>query len=539
MMMRILAPLSLHLASLHLAHSWIAVAAEFSRAASGGLVTAIWQGVLLAGLAAVALHLLPRTPAAARFAIWFGVFSLIVALPFRGFFSLAPHAAAATAAHSLPAAHGAWLTFDARWTLAIAAVWALASLVRACTLVAAAFRVRSLWKRATPVDFGGLLPGSRRALVCAQVCTSDDVDRPTVIGFFSPRILIPRWLLEKLTPAELEQVVLHEAGHLGRADDWMNLLQKIALVLFPLNPALAWVERRLCFERELACDERVLRALDGRDSAATGYASCLATLAEYRLQRRGLVHGLALALGALGRESELGRRVRRILAPAATMRPLHSRLVMGGAMLALLFAATGLERCPQVIGFAPVGFKPQLPLQNTEFANAGVAPHLSDGPASGYRAVSLRLAAPPASEWKPAARTISAVTPHAVSLVDRSASQSGITRAHDTLAQLPNTVQLPNTAQLPDADDADVVVTRWSVTAWQGAGGYRMVRTSAVVTRSLASTRSDAPQEPAQRAPRMAPRASARQTAERQLTVQNLSSYAAVPVPGGWLVFQL
>ena len=117
---------------------------------------------------------------------------------------------------------------------------------------------------------------------------SDEVDRPTVIGFFSPKILIPGWLLEKLTAAELEQIVLHEAGHLGRADDWMNLLQKIALVIFPLNPALAWVERRLCFERELAVDERVLQAFAGKPGAAKAYAECLTTLAEYRLGRRGL-----------------------------------------------------------------------------------------------------------------------------------------------------------------------------------------------------------------------------------------------------------
>ena len=49
--------------------------------------------------------------------------------------------------------------------------------------------------------------------------------------------------------------MLHEAGHLRRRDDWMNLLQKVGLVLLPLNPVLMWIERRLCLERELACDE--------------------------------------------------------------------------------------------------------------------------------------------------------------------------------------------------------------------------------------------------------------------------------------------
>jgi hypothetical protein len=311
-----------------------------------------------------------------RFAIWFGVF-LVVRRCRR--FRCGLHA-------GTTGGRSAWIVVDERWCLAIAAVWLAASLVRAGTLVAAALRVRALWKRAAmelagadslhptvhdeavkdgapgtesplrgedpglkPGDLWGALPraearcysgGQRRA----QICTSDEVDRPTVIGFFSPKILIPEWLLEKLSPAELEQIVLHESGHLGRADDWMNLLQKIALVVFPLNPALAWVERRLCFERELAVDERVLRAT----GAPKAYAACLATLAEYRLGRRAL----ALALGALGRESELGRRVGRILRRGERMKPLHAKLVLGGAMLGLLVAASGFERCPQVVSFS-------------------------------------------------------------------------------------------------------------------------------------------------------------------------------------------
>jgi beta-lactamase regulating signal transducer with metallopeptidase domain len=66
-----------------------------------------------------------------------------------------------------------------------------------------------------------------------------------VFGFLHPRILIPPALLERLTSPELQQVVLHEMEHLRRRDDWTNLLQKMGLVLFPLNPVLLWVERRL------------------------------------------------------------------------------------------------------------------------------------------------------------------------------------------------------------------------------------------------------------------------------------------------------
>jgi hypothetical protein len=219
------------------AHGWMV---DLSQAATASLIAAVWQGILLAAAAGLGLRLLPKTPAAVRFAIWFGVFLVVTGLPV---IALWPHAASGAGAGG----HGAWLTLDIRWSLVIAAVWAVASLLRAGTLAMAAFRVRALWRRATPV---GTSYRSRRAgarelpdapglLRRAQICASDEVDRPTVIGFFAPKILIPGWLLEKLSPAELEQIVLHEAGHLGRADDWMNLLQKIALAIFPLNPALA------------------------------------------------------------------------------------------------------------------------------------------------------------------------------------------------------------------------------------------------------------------------------------------------------------
>jgi len=497
--------------------------ADLSRAASGGLVAAIWQGVLLAGLAALALHLLPRTPAAVRFAVWFAVFLLVAALPFV---SLNAHAAAAAQAGS----HAAWFTVDARWTLAIVAVWALASLVRTGTLIAAAVRVRTLWRRATPLQDAAPAAGSRHA----QVCTSNDVDRPTVIGFFSPKILIPTWLLEKLTPAELEQVVLHEAGHLGRADDWMNLLQKIALVVFPLNPALAWVERRLCFERELACDERVLHALRERASATTGYASCLATLAEYRLERRGrvvreAVRNLALALGALGRESELGRRVGRILRPAAQMRPLHARLVMGGAMLGLLVAATGLEHCPRLVAFA----SPQTAISAQAVAQAAFASPRA--PRSQAVNVSLRLPAERAQTWKAVGeKTVADAAPQIQMMTAAKTPAAGgensaaaerynrsvTARALSVSPATPAVVEVRAHVAREASPDAGYVVTRWVVTTWQSSDGSRMVQTSAEISNSAA-----------------APQQSRRQHSTD--FTQEASPYAAVPVPGGWLIFQL
>ena len=180
----------------------------------------------------------------------------------------------------------------------------------------------------------------------AELCTSEEVERPSVFGFFHPRILLPPSLKERLTEAELRQVVIHEMEHLRRGDDWTNLLQKIALMLFPLNPALLWVERRLCAERELACDDSVLRSSYGRKA----YAICLTRLAEYSMLRRSL----SLVLGAWERQSELVRRVHRILRrPNERMSARRSVLLTACLIAGVLAGTAGLARSPQLVSFVP------------------------------------------------------------------------------------------------------------------------------------------------------------------------------------------
>ena len=495
------------------------VLTDLSKAATGSLVAAVWQGLLMAGAAAIGLKLLPKTPAAVRFAIWFGVFLLLTVLPIVALWP--GHPASVVAASG--SGHSAWLVLDERWCVAIATLWALASLIRAFTLLVAAFRVRALWTRATPLSTEIWAGSDAHSDACkeprrAQVCVSNEVDRPTVIGFLSPKILIPAWLLEKLTPAELEQVVLHEAGHLRRADDWMNLIQKIALVLFPLNPVLAWVERRLCFERELAVDERVLQAFGGKTGAATAYAECLANLAEYRLERRGFA--LMLVIGLLGRQSELGKRIVRLLEHREPMRPAQARLLMGGAMLVLLTAATGLEHCPQLVGFSaaqPIGSREPA----TEVA---AARHLVT-PRSPLRAVDLRATVATGQEWKttgdaspqlaksPETKLIHALahpvhklrkTTHGAVAVE--ARQPGIPQPDQMVETVSSARQV--------VGDGQVVIMRWVTVTSVGQQKTRAVQT---IQKSRTDFDSQQEQQPAPPVP----------------------SYAAVPVQGGWLVFQL
>ena len=319
-----------------------------SGVAASAFVSGIWQGIVLAAGVWLSLRLVPKTTAATRFLIWSAVFVVLALLPLLH--TVTPGAAAALSGHPAGALVHA-VHVDVRWSFAIAALWALFSVVRAVRLAVSALRLRKIWKRATPVTIGessGLLQSgvlaSEARLRGAQLCTSTDVDCPSVIGFFAPRVLIPVDLFERLTAPELEQIVLHEVGHLRRADDWINLLQKIGLVLFPLNPALMWIERHLCFERELACDDSVLQLT----KAPKAYATCLTTLAERRLDRRAA----ALSLGAWERQSELSRRVYSILRRGERMGRTQTRVVFSVLVLGLLAGATELSRCPQLVSFS-------------------------------------------------------------------------------------------------------------------------------------------------------------------------------------------
>jgi len=324
---------------------------HISQGAAALFVSSLWQGCLLAGCVAICLRLAPRTSASVRFAIWSATFFVLVGLPVWSFLTNAPiHTFAHTSAPPLSAAQPMGyppMQLDFRWSVAILALWALASLYRAINLAVHILRLRKLWKRATPVAVEPLaLPDGRRG--GAQICSTRDLDRPSVIGFLAPRILIPDWLLSSLAPKELEQILLHETGHLQRRDDWTNLLQKLSLVLFPLNPALVWTERRLCAEREIACDEHVVQATH----APRAYATCLTRLAERNLTRRQQALSLgALSLGAWQRRPELVTRVHRILAQRQSLAPAAAWLLASVLVLGVLTGATQLAHAPQMVEF--------------------------------------------------------------------------------------------------------------------------------------------------------------------------------------------
>lgn len=453
-----------HAASFHAASLMGAMAASM-------LLSAIWEGAILAGCVYVCLRMFPGFSAAARSVVWMNVFLMLILLHFLPLLWI--RGTGAENGHSAP------LHLGLIWSVVIAGVWAALSLLRAAQLVSSAFRLRRMARRATPVPVDGELSALLRIQArgmkagrTAEVCISDEVQRPSVFGFFHPRILMPPGLMERLTAAEVRQVVLHEMEHLRRADDWTNLAQKIALVIFPLNLALLWVEHRLCAERELACDDSVLRSMSGRKA----YAVCLTRLAEHSMLRRGV----SLALGAWERQSELVRRVHRILrSPSETMSRRRTIALAGTVIAGVLVCAAGLARSPQLVSFtAPVQTEAQ------------------DLPAPDFRTASPERFGMPAHAQL--AKAVMPERPLQSSLVAKPAN------AAQPVAK--NAVLKSVKRHIAPRQQAWVVMTEWN----DGGDSSQVVFTVAKGNRTLPKQRQG-----------------------------DGFSYAAVPIPNGWLIFQI
>jgi beta-lactamase regulating signal transducer with metallopeptidase domain len=315
----------------------------------------LWQGTVLVLGVALVLRLQPRIGPSTRFVVWTCTFALAATLPLLNFHLNAHHLVAAASA-------SATLHVAPVFALAIAGIWLLLSTLRLARLAYQVLRIRRIWNAATPVAVEAETQAMLQTLGRrAALCISQDIDSPCVIGFFAPRLLVPASLMPKLSQAELHQILLHECTHLHRYDDWINLAQKLGLALFPLNPALLWVDRRLGLERELACDAAVV----ARTSAPFDYAHCLTRLAEHRLCSRRL----ALALSAWGRQSELLQRVQQLLRPASPVSTFQARSTFALMGLALIAGSVAMVRAPRLVSFTspaatPVAALSAAPLRN-------------------------------------------------------------------------------------------------------------------------------------------------------------------------------
>ena len=164
-----------------------------------------------------------------------------------------------------------------------------------------------------------------------RVLISPLADTPSVVGWLRPVILIPYLNLPGwgLTAEQLETVIAHEIAHVRRHDYLVNVLQSVVEALLFYHPAVWWISARIRQERELCCDDMVVKSCGD----AICYARALTGLERMRSGPR------TLALGST--DGALSYRVRRLLGEVVNERQGPSRMA-GILVLCLGIVCLGL-----------------------------------------------------------------------------------------------------------------------------------------------------------------------------------------------------
>ena len=236
-----------------------------------------------------------------------------------------------------------------RWQAWAAGAYGLGVVLMLGRLVLGVYGGRRLRRGSFPVDDGAVLQALARGAgemglaFTPALAYCSRVLFPVVVGVARPIILLPVTFGTGLTAEQVEMLLMHELAHLWRSDHVMNLVQRLVEAVLFFHPAVWYVSRRIRFERELCCDDLVV----ARGGAAHGYAASLLTIAEMSGWGRAPIAPAATVAARGSGESELRRRIVRLLEgpahPQVRLRggwfvPVVLAVVMVGAAAAYLHA---------------------------------------------------------------------------------------------------------------------------------------------------------------------------------------------------------
>jgi beta-lactamase regulating signal transducer with metallopeptidase domain len=312
----------------------------------------LWQGGVVAVAAAAVLRMMSPSRAQARYCAVWAACAAVLALPAMPFVWAA--ATPVGAAGEIPISLAPVVSMPVGWwtspSVAII-LWVTWSSMYAGRVVAAARVLRHAKRhcREFPREVEARLRHWTRARTTGRrtrLVLSNSVRAAAVFGWRAPVIAIAPALLQHLSDADLDRVVIHEWAHVQRRDDVAQIAQLLVRVVAGWHPALWWLQRQLHVERELACDDMTV-ALTG---SAREYAACLVTLASLPFVPLRLLPALA-AVSSSG----LRRRLVRILTDRNIVSAASWRAPAIGAavLLAVLALAVGRVRVVETASSRP------------------------------------------------------------------------------------------------------------------------------------------------------------------------------------------
>lgn len=325
------------------------------------LVNFVWQGALIACLAAIGLAWLRNARAQTRYAFCGAALLLCLLLPLWQLVARPESVAEAVAAAAPVHAEGATAAMpDRPPVLSTAALqpglplvvllWSLGAALMSLRLALGLAWVRQLGVAAgasahpmDPVWLARLavLAGRMGLRRLPRLHVLEGSAGPVTVGRWRPLILVPAALFTGMPAELLEALLAHELAHIRRLDYVANLLQSVVEVLLFYHPVVWWLSHRIRIEREQIADDLAAEAL----GSPRRLALALSELARWQSSHP------SLALAAQG--GSLMTRISRLVQPIP--QPLGSKLLLpltGLAALAIAAQAAGLPAAPPAFRLA-------------------------------------------------------------------------------------------------------------------------------------------------------------------------------------------
>lgn len=237
------------------------------------LVHFVWQGALIACVAAVALTALRNAKPQQRYLIacsallacvlW-PALELTLRLSQPATSGPVQRIAAAIAAGSSSNPDGVLGYLQARLPWVVAA-WAACAAALALRMAlglawigqaAKRFKTDEQWQARL-----GRLAGRMGVDRAVRLRVVDNLASPITAGWWRPVVLVPASLVSGMPPDLLEALLAHELGHVKRFDYLVNLGQNVVEILLFYHPAVWWISGRIRAEREHIADELAAAAL--------------------------------------------------------------------------------------------------------------------------------------------------------------------------------------------------------------------------------------------------------------------------------------
>jgi TonB family protein len=229
---------------------------------------------------------------------------------------------------------------ETRWLAPLTAAWGLGFLALGAVWLQRWLKLRVALRVARDVAITAAMP----------VKLSPHLMEPGLVGIIRPTLLMPAGIAEKLSPAELQAIVTHEACHLRRRDNLTAMLHMLVQAIFWFWPPVWWLGTRLLLERERACDEAVVAT--GNDPEV--YAESILKVCKFYVSSP-----LACASGVSG--ADLKKRIEEIMGTMAIARlslPKKALLLASGAAILALPLSLGLPNVPAALAQSDPGLAP-------------------------------------------------------------------------------------------------------------------------------------------------------------------------------------